>query len=137
LATEAGIGRKKKHPNYSLEFKKRLARSACTPGVSVSQLALEHGINANMLFRWRKKYEAGLFDGQPARGAALLPVSVSVIDTPQQVLVPYQEPRPALPAVATEQSQGVIEIKFADAVVRVDGHADVVTLRAVLQLLRT
>lgn len=85
-----------------------------------------------MLFRWRKKYEGGLFDGQPARDAALLPVAV--IDTPKQVLLPYQEPRPT---VATEQSQGMIEIKFADAVVRVDGHADVATLRAVLQLLRT
>jgi transposase len=135
LATEAGIGRKKKHPNYSLEFKKRLARSACAPGVSVSQLALEHGINANMLFSWRKKYEAGLFDDQLERDTTLLPVAV--IDTPQQVLRPYQEPRPASPAVATEQSKGIIEIKFADAVVRVDGHADVATLRAVLQLLRT
>ncbi|WP_211445263.1 IS66-like element accessory protein TnpA [Collimonas humicola] len=133
MAIEAGIGRKKKRPNYSLEFKKRLARSACAPGISVSQLALEHGINVNMLFRWRKKYEAELFDDQPERDAALL--QVSMIDTPQ-VLAPYQEPCPASPAVVAEQSQGVIEIKFADAVVRVDGHADVATLRAVLQLLR-
>lgn len=101
----------------------------------MSQLALEHGINVNMLFRWRKKYEAGLFDDQPERDATLLPVAM--IDTPQQVLVTYQEPRPASPAVVAEQSQGVIEIKLADAVVRVDGHADVATLRAVLQFLRT
>ncbi|WP_404988028.1 transposase [Caballeronia sp. LZ043] len=43
-------------PNHSPEFRRRLAEAACEPGVSVSKLAREHGIKANMLFKWRRRY---------------------------------------------------------------------------------
>nr|WP_249172042.1 transposase [Burkholderia vietnamiensis] len=39
-------------PNHPIDFKRRSAELACEPGVSVSKLALEHGLNANQLFRW-------------------------------------------------------------------------------------
>ncbi len=39
--------------NYDVAFKKQLAVAACAPGISVARLALEHGINANMLHKWR------------------------------------------------------------------------------------
>ncbi|WP_200821829.1 transposase [Caballeronia humi] len=35
-----------------------MAAGACEPGVSVSKLARGHGINANMLFKWRRRYRA-------------------------------------------------------------------------------
>ncbi|WP_370570065.1 transposase [Serratia sp. OS31] len=28
--------------------------ASCEPGVSISKLALENGINANLLFKWRQ-----------------------------------------------------------------------------------
>ncbi|WP_407667947.1 transposase [Paraburkholderia acidipaludis] len=31
-----------------------MAAAACKPGVSVARLAHENGINANMLFTWRR-----------------------------------------------------------------------------------
>src|SRR5471030_2870115 len=45
-------------PNYARELRERLAAAACEPGVSVAKLARENGINANMLFTWRRKYLA-------------------------------------------------------------------------------
>ncbi|MGU5817683.1 transposase [Aeromonas hydrophila] len=41
-------GSRKGRANYSLEFKQRLVDAANQPGVSVSKLAQEHGVNANL-----------------------------------------------------------------------------------------
>ena len=35
--------------------------AACAPGMSVAKLALEHGVNTNLLFKWRREYRAGKF----------------------------------------------------------------------------
>ncbi|MDT7254089.1 transposase [Citrobacter freundii] len=48
-------GRRKGCPNYSPEFKKQLVAASCEPGISISKLALENGINANLLFKWRQQ----------------------------------------------------------------------------------
>lgn len=37
--------------NYSPEFKQQLVAASCEPGISISKLALENGINANLLFK--------------------------------------------------------------------------------------
>ncbi|EBI8251005.1 transposase [Salmonella enterica subsp. enterica serovar Reading] len=47
-------GRRKGCPNYSPEFKQQLVAASCEPGLSISKLALENGINANLLFKWRE-----------------------------------------------------------------------------------
>ncbi|EBP1800604.1 transposase [Salmonella enterica subsp. enterica serovar Vitkin] len=41
-------GRRKGCPNYSPEFKQHLVAASCEPGISISKLALENGINANL-----------------------------------------------------------------------------------------
>lgn len=43
----ARAGSRKGRPNHPIDFKLRLAQQACEPGVSVSRLASEHGIDAN------------------------------------------------------------------------------------------
>ncbi|HAK2444221.1 TPA: transposase, partial [Salmonella enterica] len=45
--------------------KQQLVAASCEPGLSISKLALENGINANLLFKWRK-------------GKLLLPFSYSL-----------------------------------------------------------
>ncbi|WP_366998424.1 IS66 family insertion sequence element accessory protein TnpB [Escherichia coli] len=45
-------GRRKGCPNYPPEFKQQLVAASCEPGISISKLALENGINANLLFKW-------------------------------------------------------------------------------------
>ena len=41
--------------NYPRSFKLKVAVEACAPGISVSQLALKHQLNANMVFKWRRE----------------------------------------------------------------------------------
>jgi transposase len=112
---------RKGRPNYPIEFKLHLAQRACEPGVSVSRLAREHGINANMLFKWRRHYRAGLLGEASSAQPALLPVSIT------------GAPASAAPSAP---SLGRIEIAIADAVVRIEGTVDAVTVRAVLQGVR-
>ncbi|WP_374358838.1 transposase [Pseudoduganella danionis] len=69
MDTEVESGNRRGRPNYSPEFKHRLAVAACDPGVSVSKLAQDHGINTNMLFKWRRDLRAGLLTG-PATALA-------------------------------------------------------------------
>jgi transposase len=52
-------GRRKGCPNYSPEFKQQLVAASCEPGISISKLALENGINANLLFKWRQQWREG------------------------------------------------------------------------------
>lgn len=58
---------RKGSPNRAVEFKREIAAAACAPGISVAKLALEHGLNANLLFKWRRQYRAGCF-GAPDPG---------------------------------------------------------------------
>lgn len=118
-------------PNYARELRERLAAAACEPGVSVAKLARENGINANMLFSWRRQYRAE----QQAQSAGLIPV-VLLSDTPTEVAASSpvepraQDTKPASPV-------GTIEIRIGRAVVKVDGLVDADTLRIVLGSLRS
>jgi transposase len=115
---------RKGRPNYPAEFKHRLATAACEPGVSVSKLAQQHGINANMLFKWRRDLREGLLTKSASQSAPLLPVVMQ--HTPM---------RAALPSVPVPV--GSIEIVIADAVVRVSAGTDAALLQLVLHSLRT
>jgi transposase len=129
----------RKRPNYPREFKAALAAKACESGVSVSKLAVENGINTNMLFRWRRQYRAGELR-LPAREAQTSDVALVPVSIVQQEVAPLVAlPNPATRfggAAAGKPEQSVIEIKVADAVVRVEGDVDVVRLRAILSALR-
>ena len=130
LSNEAKPPSRKGRPNHPIDFKRHPAQKACEAGVSVSRLAQEHGINANMLFKWRRHYRAGLFD-QPGKVAPLLPVSI----IPSPGLPPAAASQPAAPAPTSDSSAG-IEIVFHDCTVRIGSAADMKMLRAVLALVR-
>jgi transposase-like protein len=49
-------------PNYPIKFKRRLVVESCEPEISVAKLAQRHGLNAKMLFQWRREYRAGKLD---------------------------------------------------------------------------
>ena len=69
-----GRGRYRRH---SLEFKRRVVEQTLLPGVSVSRIAREHGVNANQVFNWRKLYREGLLAVDGAAVTTLLPVTVT------------------------------------------------------------
>lgn len=129
--------RRKRRPNYSPEFRKQLAKRASEPGVSVSLLAQENGINVNMLFKWRRELRDGRLNGVMQR-QAMLPVTI-VDESP--VNLSSTNPTCIPDAVASQGHAGtrpsVIEIEIAGAVMRFDGKADLSMVRAVLGMLRT
>lgn len=128
LSNEAKRSTRKGRPNHPVEFKRRLAQQACEAGVSVSRLAQEHGVNANLLFKWRRHYRAGLFDEVAAR-TALLPVTIAQESA-------KRAPAESLPPASSPTADAGIEIAFNDCTVRISSAADIKVLRAVLALLR-
>ncbi|EAA7288976.1 transposase [Salmonella enterica subsp. enterica] len=50
---------RKKIPNYPVEFKIKMVELSHRPESSVAQLAREHGINDNLLFKWRQYWREG------------------------------------------------------------------------------
>lgn len=69
-------GRRKGCPNYPPEFKQQLVVVSCKPGVSISKLALENGINANLLFKWRQQWREGKLLLPSSESPQLLPVTL-------------------------------------------------------------
>jgi transposase len=127
MDTAVKQGTRKGRPNYSMDFKRRLAIAACAPNVSVSNLALEHEVNANMVFKWRRQYRAGLLGADVE--TTFLPVAVKMAPGGEPAPVSAEPSRPAV-------SGGTIEIVIGDAVVRVQGKVDARLLRTVVQSLR-
>ncbi|MEX3606605.1 MAG: transposase [Burkholderia sp.] len=122
-------GSRKGRPNYSPEFRFRIAIAACESGVSVAKLAREHGLNVNLAFTWRHRYRAE----QRASEATLLPVTVVSDIRLAVIAAPPIKPEIAKPAVPV----GTIEVRIERAVVKVDGVVDPDMLRTVLQSLRS
>ena len=116
MVGEAGQ-KKRRSTNYPQEFKRQLAQQACDESISVAQLALQHGLNTNMLFRWRRQLRAGLLD----KGTQFLPVAL--------------EAKPNERA-NVESDGGRIEIQLGQAKVCIHGAPDPDTLALVLQRLR-
>ncbi|EON5684073.1 TPA: transposase, partial [Escherichia coli] len=69
-------GRRKGCPNYPPEFKQQLVAASCEPGISISKLALENGINANLLFKWRQQWREGKLLLPSSESSQLLPVTL-------------------------------------------------------------
>jgi transposase len=90
---------------------------------------MQHGVNANMLFKWRRRYRAGHFDVPPP-SPAFLPVTLQPAPTAAKETVSPCPQRSAAPEISS--TAGTIEVRFAQAVVRVQGQVDVAMLGAVL-----
>jgi len=57
-SSENDTGRR---PNFPPEFKRKVVEATFQSGASVSLIAREHDVNANLVFRWRQQYQEGLF----------------------------------------------------------------------------
>jgi transposase len=47
-----------KRRQYSVAFKRQVLSEAAAPGVTVSSVARRHGLNANLIFNWRRRFGA-------------------------------------------------------------------------------
>ena len=115
---------------HSTEFKRDLVARSLEPGVSVAAIAMDNGINANLLFGWRRRHLESLASADPAPArspaAVLLPVSIAV-DPRETHCAPLAAP--------TRSNNGSIEIEIGNARVRLRGTVDDANVRSVLRAL--
>ena len=122
-----GKGTRRKH---SETLKRDLVERSLQPGASVSALAQEHGINANLLFNWRRLHlRTQDPDASTTASPTLLPVTV-------QSDVPALTAKPLQPSAAPARAPtGTIEIEIGTARVRLRGTVDDAGVRSVLRAL--
>jgi transposase len=69
------VARGERRRRWSVEDKLRVVAETEAPGATVREVARQHGLNANLLYTWRRMAE-----GRPARpvaGAQLVPVTLA------------------------------------------------------------
>ena len=125
----SGRVRRRKHDEA---LKRELVARSLQPGASVAAIAQDNGLNANLLFNWRRLHlrsGAVVAAASSSPGPVLLPVTV-------------QEPMATTATTATRTAgapsrmpNGVIEIDIDSARVRVRGVVDEATVRCVLHAL--
>ena len=90
-------------------------------------VALEHGVNANLVFKWRRAKREHKRASGPVRQTVLLPVTVD----------PQESRLAAAPGgLAAVVKEGVIEIEIGGARVVLRGRIDPASVRSVLMALR-
>ena len=109
---------------HSPEFKRELVERSLLPNASVASIALQAGINANLLFMWRRAHLDAMQASTPP--AVLVPVELA--DVAGQAGASATPPLPP-------RTPGTIEIELAGARVRLRGAVDEAGLRCVLQAL--
>ncbi len=105
-----------------LEEKRRIVEESLVEGASVARIARAHGVNANLVFNWRRLYQAGRLGSGRAK---LLPVRVTAEDSTT-----------TSPASSLPSSRGTIHIQLHHAQVRIEGSADLGMLRVLLECLQ-
>ena len=107
----------------SLEERRRIVEKTLEPGASVAEVARAHGVNANLVFTWRRKYRQGPMARGTHDGSNLL--AVRVVSSKEE----HQSTR------AQAQALGQIQIELPKANLLVTGSVDVDALRVVLEKL--
>jgi transposase len=118
--------------NHDQGFKDDLVAQSLAAGASVSAIAMKGGINANLLFKWRREHVKAMAQRVPAP-AVLLPVCVVPDVDPMPI---PQPPAAGGAAVSRSARPGVIEIEVAGAQLRLRGAVDETMLSSVLRALR-
>jgi transposase len=106
--------------------KRLIVEQASEPGASVALVARVHGLNANVVFHWRRLYREGKLVTEPTQAMKLLPVSIKEHEGVE---------RPPDESIASRLGSIHIELP-GDVRISVEGHADPVAIRAVLEVLR-
>ncbi len=103
------------------EFKARIVAESYAPGASIAGVARRHGVNANLLFTWRKRFDESK-SAPSGKAAKILPVTLTDV-------------APLDPATSSEGS-GRMEIVLAagDRII-VDADVDTIALTRVIKAL--
>lgn len=109
-ATTSGGRSRGPRRSWSPDEKRRIVEEAIRPGASVAEVARRHGLNANLVFTWKR-----------ATGAAL----ASAVDAPLPVVIP----RPDAPPSPTSSPEfvpiGIVAREHGGMTVAIDGDVPV------------
>lgn len=103
------------HRTYSAQFKADLVAACLRPGASIASLALQHGMNANVLHRWLKEHDQGrhrlgdAFDTNVVAHPSQPPAFISIPLAPSVTSAP-----PVPPQHMTETANVRIECQRGD-----------------------
>ena len=121
---EAAEGVERVHRNgkrvFAETYKQSLVERCLQPGTSVSRVALEHGINANLLRKWIDKRAP-----RSSGVATWVPVTIAAATNEVQPVVAG--------ALSSRPPGGVIEIEIGKVRVRLRGEVDAQRLAVVLE----
>ena len=122
-----GPAKSPKRQLRTIAEKRQIVEETMVEGASVARIARAHGVNANQVFYWRMLYRKGRLGA-----AMLLPVRVTSESLSLRA--------PSLPERACSKSvsgpAGTIHIELRHAQVRIEGSADPVVLRVLLECLQ-
>jgi|SRR5580698_1065432 transposase len=118
---------------YSLAEKRAIVEQTRARGASVPEVAQRHGINANLVFGWRRLYQQGLLNPETAaQPAPLLPVQIAG----PTVLPDGSSRTKRLSGSRHRLRNGTIEIEFSSGVrVVIHSGVDRATLARVIAVL--
>lgn len=119
----------------TLQEKLSIVAETMRPGASVASIARRHGVNANLLFGWRRLHRKGLLIEQRHAEPPLLPVKLA-----SPTITPTRRTRtkPSTPksSSATSGVGGYLELVLPGGIcVRVHGVVEREALAAVLTVL--
>ncbi len=119
---------------HDAAFKRRLVELTLVPRASVARIALDHRLNANILFRWRREHLRALAQAVAMPAPAMLPVTL--IESQAQPSTP-----PTVSLMSERQSRAAslsassLEIALPRGRVTLKGGIDGEVLRLVVALL--
>jgi transposase len=160
--TLSAVGSRRSRRRWSDAEKRRIVAEAVLPGASVADIARRHGVNANLVFNWRKTARVAVSVAEPNASAVTLRANALSLAAEHSELIPIgvigraqdEEPalvagpsstvvgdassrRETLPRPDMDERPGVIEIDLADGVrLRVDAFVNERALRRVLAVLK-
>jgi len=129
---------------YSNEFKHQIVEATFKPNTSIAAIALLHGINANLLHKWRWLYRKGELS-KASRHKTTLPLMQHAIPNTPLARLPLastpttqsaNDTRVSRPNNTEASPSGDIELFFNDIRVLVHGTPDSQTLRNIIEMLR-
>jgi transposase len=120
-----------KRRTHDAAFKRHLIELTLVPRASVAQIALDHRLNANLLFKWRRNHLRSIAQSLAKPASAMLPVTVVEPEGTARTLSVMSERR----AHASTSAAGSIEIDLPLGRVRLKGGVDREALRIVVDVL--
>jgi len=100
------------HRTYTHQFKAELVAAAKQPGASIAALALQHGMNANVLHRWLKEHERSACHQLVGPNSSGAPLATS----PVPAFIPIKLPKataayePTVSEIKVELRKGAVSM---------------------------